>query len=364
MFVKFPSINQFRNTVKWAQSYSKYHNIDLPTVEVIGTVKLHGTNGSLIRTIAPGPISACSREREITPHDDNAGFAQWAANNDGPLNQLFDRIGGSVSAHYPADTYIQIAGEWCGGNIQKGVGLNQLPKMFVVFAIRIVEIDEARMDGEDEDQSGPHYKNVWFTRPLVEAFASPFISEDFHHIYEFPTWNVAIDFARPDIAQNKFVELTLDVENRCPVSAQLLGDKAVDPLIGEGIVWTPAGPPGAIFVDYGGLAFKTKGEKHSSSKVKTIAAVDTEKLESVEQFVEYACTESRLAQGIDKLRESGIDLDIKNIGAYIKWVNQDIAKEETDTLEASGLVMKDIGSRVSNKARQYFINTIDTLSGL
>ena len=41
---------------------------------------------------------------------------------------------------------------------------------------------------------------------------------------------------------------------------------------------------------------KVKGEKHSSSKVKKLASVDVEKLNSIKDFVDYAVTESRLEQ--------------------------------------------------------------------
>ena len=70
------------------------------------------------------------------------------------------------------------------------------------------------------------------------------------------------------LSQNKFIELVEEVEKECPVSKQFNVSG-----IGEGIVWT---------TEYKGetYRFKTKGEKHSVSKVKTVVPIDIEKINS------------------------------------------------------------------------------------
>jgi hypothetical protein len=356
MFIKYPSINQYRNSITWVKGYCKHHEIPLPTTAFIGTVKLHGTNAGIIRRVSGGPVSFCSREREISVESDNAGFAQWGTVHLDHVNKMFDAVAAFVKNHYkPADN-IQIVGEWCGGNIQSGVGLVHLPKMFVVFGIRVVP--------EEFDGDG---LSMWFTAEAIDKVLNDVVDPEHqtYHIYQFPTWVVDIDFNNPEAVQNEFVRLTKEVEDRCPVAAQLLGDAAEGKeLIGEGIVWTPYGGLGQALVNVGQMPFKTKGEKHSASKVKTLAAVDVEKLNSIEAFVDYACTENRLAQGIDKFREMGLEMAIENVGQYIRWVNTDIAKEELDTLQASGLTMKDVGSKISNRARAYFIAALDKTIGL
>lgn len=82
---KFPSIEQFRNTVKSVQLTHDYvgrdtnedpiyeHISDYPVVQFTGTVKLHGTNAAI--RICNGEITYQSRENVITPQKDNAGFA-------------------------------------------------------------------------------------------------------------------------------------------------------------------------------------------------------------------------------------------------------------------------------------------------
>jgi predicted restriction endonuclease len=96
-----------------------------------------------------------------------------------------------------------------------------------------------------------------------------------------------------------------------------------------------------------------KGEKHSSSKVKKLASVDVEKLNSIKDFVDYAVTESRLEQGLGE-----IGLDMKKTGEFLKWIKQDVFKEESDTLKENNLEMKDIGKELSNKARKWYYKVL------
>ena len=93
-----------------------------------------------------------------------------------------------------------------------------------------------------------------------------------------------------------------------------------------------------------------KGDKHSSSKVKKLASVDTEKLNSIKEFVKYTCTDNRLVQGIQE-----VGLDNSKIGEYIGWVNRDIFKEELDTLKDNNLETKDVGKYVADVARKFYI---------
>jgi len=122
-------------------------------------------------------------------------------------------------------------------------------------------------------------------------------------------------------------------------------------LLGEGLVWTPASE------DYcwdSGNWFKTKGKKHSVSKVKSVAAINPEKLNSIKEFVEYAVTENRLQQGL-----SEVGLDQKLVGQFIGWVNKDINKEEGDVLESNNLSMKEVGKYLSNKAREFYLDKLN-----
>lgn len=337
--LKFPSIEQFRNVIKDVQfraqtlGYDQNDNrvIDrnpqYPKLKFLGTVKIHGTNAGLCKH--EDDVWFQSRERIITPESDNAGFATaMTVIPEDVKAKLFSDIAyvGGDKGEHP----ILVFGEWCGGNVQAGVGVTGLPKMFVVFSIKV------------NDQ--------WLTRDQMDKLAFPNDHQIFS-IYDFPTWEVEIDFALPTLVQNQLGELTLAVEAECPV-AKHFGNTG----IGEGIVWKCVEP----FYNESRYWFKVKGEKHSVSKVKTLAAVDVEKVQSMNELIETVLTENRLKQGVDKLIEMGKEVSEKSTGDYIRWIHGDIVKEELDRIVASGFEPKDLGKPVSTKARQWFFNYINS----
>ena len=71
--------------------------------------------------------------------------------------------------------------------------------------------------------------------------------------------------------------------------------------------------------------------------------------------VETFATEARLAQGITKLGEMGLQVEMKNLGTYLKWVAQDIQEEDGDIIEASMLDRKELMKNVTAKAKNYFM---------
>jgi hypothetical protein len=93
--------------------------------------------------------------------------------------------------------------------------------------------------------------------------------------------------------------------------------------------------------------------------VKTLASPNIEHIENIKKFVGYAVTESRLNQGLDYLREQHLEIDTKNTGAFLKWISNDVMKEESDTMSANGLDIKHVGSALSKKAREWFMNHLE-----
>jgi hypothetical protein len=120
--------------------------------------------------------------------------------------------------------------------------------------------------------------------------------------------------------------------------------------IGEGMVWQCV-TPGWESSRYW---FKVKGEKHSVTKVRTLAAPDVEKMASARAFVDAVVTDARCEQGLAHLRELGLDVVPESTGPFLQWVGSDVMKEEADTLEASGLTRKDVGGLVAKAAREWF----------
>ena len=204
--------------------------------------------------------------------------------------------------------------------------------------------------------------SAWETKEFyADIFDNTFIKElnssGIYHKYQFTHWYVYVDFNAPEVAQNQLVELCNRVEKGCPVARFFKQDADANTLVGEGIVCTPLQTE-SIGFDVRQHFFKVKGEKHSSSKVKTTASVDVEKVASVDAFVEYALTTNRLEQGFSKLEEMGLPRDVTSTGKYIGWCVQDTIKEELDTLAESGLTPKDVTGKLSTKARQYFLENL------
>lgn len=80
------------------------------------TEKLDGTNAQIVID-ADGNVRAGSRNRWITPVDDNYGFARWVSENEDEL-----RVGLGEGQHF---------GEWWGLGIQRGYGVGE--KRFSLF---------------------------------------------------------------------------------------------------------------------------------------------------------------------------------------------------------------------------------------
>lgn len=359
---KFHSTGQFRNVVRSIREQSTFIGLDgednalfdntriIPTLTYIGTTKLHGTNGSIVLH-EDGVISFHSKnnllgyvkDEEFTLLSDNSEFAQCMSRRMDSVKEVVNSAVTLVNNQYGSDIRpIKISGEWCGQGIQKGVGVSYLPKKsFFIFGVKA---------GETCQQSKQGWLPAWCTECLTTNDTH---FDGIYSIMDFPTQRIEIDFSNPEFSQNKLVEYTEEAEECCPVSKQLnLKDSEGNPqTLGEGYVWTPLDPN---YCWDSGTWFKTKGKKHSVSKTKSVASVCPEKLNSIQEFVEYAVTENRLQQGIQV-----VGLDQKLVGQYIGWVNKDINKEEGDVLEENNLTMKDVGKFLSNKARAFYLEKLN-----
>lgn len=345
----FPSIEQFRHTVKIVRDRCSFDNLPLPVITFKGTVKLHGTNAGVVKDLDTGEMWAQSREQLITPEQDNAGFARFVTDNGITFQNLF-KIAQDLSKLRDdpvGSTHLAIFGEWCGQGIMKGVAINQLPKRFVIFGVRVI-VD------------GPEQQLRWFTPEEVVSLYERFVESNDHNdkifcIYNFQSWKIDIDFARPEETVNVLVDLTKSVEVECPVG-RAFGVSG----IGEGIVWKAEETWGQkLRVD--DLIFKVKGEKHSDTKVTKTVEVDVEKVRNAKAFATAVVTDHRLEKMVEKLKEAGTEVDIKNTGAFLKLVGNDVIKEETDRLTVSGLEWKDVANAVNQEAKQWWMKLVTAL---
>jgi hypothetical protein len=343
--IKFPSIEQFRTVVSNVNRRYNFTGLDengeaiydpslpKPVLTFKGTVKLHGTNAA-VSFNAPSGMWAQSRENIITPEKDNAGFAFFAHSNETAFMRLFHDVAVNNDMDMHKNT-ITIYGEWAGANIQKGVGICNLPKSFFIFGVKITPHTET----EEELKDNPAY---WVDYSYLRN-----VDAKIYNIDDYPTYSMEIDFNMPQLVQNELSELTIAVEEECPV-AKAFGFSG----IGEGIVWS---------CEFQGVVhrFKVKGELHAGkSKVKTLNKVDDEKIKKIIDITEKVTPTWRLAQMLEKACDfmNGGTLDRSKLGDFIKLVIADIIKEDMDILVEAGLEPKDIGKYVSDISRRYFFD--------
>lgn len=343
--IKMPSIEQFRTVVSVINNNYSYigrdendepvydHSLKKPVIRFKGTVKLHGTNAGVSFNETDG-IWTQSKNGIITVDSDNAGFSLFALSNENVFAQLFTQIKEFTLLDMSKHT-ATIYGEWCGNGIQKGVGICNLSKSFFIFGVKITPHTET----EEELRDNPAY---WVDSSYLRA-----PDQSIFNIEDYPTYNIDIDFNNPQLSQNRLIELTLSVENECPV-AKAFG---FDNTIGEGLVFS-AHFNGVRYI------FKSKGEKHSTSKVKTLSSVDVEKLNTVSEFIQYSVTQNRFTQACSEVFMDDKP-SIEKLGLLIKWVISDIIKEELDTLVKNGIEPKEVNKPISMKVREMFFSLIN-----
>lgn len=333
--ISYPKIQQFRNIVANINREITFTGLDedgnaiydpsikKPVLTFKGTVKLHGTNASVCFNSENG-FWIQSRKNIITVEKDNAGFAFFAESNKKEFQKLIDNIITENNIDTKKLT-VSIYGEWAGKGIQKGVGISQLEKAFYVFGVKI---------SKPQDEG---FNSYWLNSSEIKNTECRIFN-----VEDYETFTVDVDFNMPQLAQNKFAEITEQIEKECPISKAF----GIDNSLGEGVVWS---------VEYKGNIhrFKVKGDKHSVTKVKKLANVNVEKLESIQEFVKYSVTENRFKQAIENVFGKE-DLDVKKMGDFIRWFVTDIINEEMDTMRENGLEPKDVNKYISTKVREMF----------
>lgn len=339
VFRPYPKIKQFKDVVREVKFSSDFKGLDeenqpiyeksvRPTLTFTATVKLHGTNAGVCYTPEDGVVA--QKRKSLIPKD--ALTAHFG------FNQLVQVTKKTFFEGLMKDLYglycnegeqVTVYGEFAGSNIQKGVGMIELPKAFYIFDIEVY-------NHETEESKWIDVKSLEIEGSGIKV------------ITDFPTYSIEIDFNAAALSQEKLVELTNAVEKDCPVSRQLLGEGFDGELIGEGLVWT-------AFHKGQKYNFKVKGHLHSTSKVKKLASVDPEIVRSIFRFVDYACTPNRIEQGIKEVEAT----EKKHMPLLLKWMSNDIITEEDDSLQASGLEWKQVARECSNRVRQYYFAILD-----
>lgn len=335
-FKAFPSIEQFRHVIQKVKNSTRYvgkdeetqkpiydYNKELPTIEFIGTTKIHGTNFCIGFNPVDNEFWFQSRNNIITPIKDNLGSARFAYDRLDCFKDIVNKI------ENPNNENIWIYGEFAGKGIQDGVSVSEVDKFFTIFKIKV--------------------GNIWLSNDFINSLDN-YTEYRIYNCFMFGHKTIQIDFNKPELSQNKLIEMTLEIEQECPVG-KAFGVSG----IGEGLVFS------AIGSEYNSSEywFKSKGEKHSVTKVKKLVEVDVEKIENISKFVESVLTENRMIQGFQYLIENNKELSEKSTGDFIRWCHNDIVKEETDRMIVSNITEKDLGKYVPTIARKWFFNKLN-----
>lgn len=323
-FTKFTSIESFAHVYRNQQ---RFETEKIVKVHYGAKIKLHGTNAAV--RIDGDTVTAQSRSRDITPEQDNAGFAKWVHDNEDAWRFKSKTDIGPVIFY----------GEWAGKGIQKNDAVTKLDgKYFFIFAVQIGE--------------------TMVTTPADIEEAIP----DLDDVLVLP-WDMiftdVVDYSDPDLCQT-FSDLLNEQVKR-------IGER--DPFIynifgvdgpGEGWVISPICNPGDDPLEgtldrywYNTLAFKVKTEAHSVKKSKP-ASVKVEVPEGVDEFVDMFVTvprcEQALTEGCDSVAAP------ERTGDFLKWIGGDIKKESVAELEDAGLEWKQVQKHVATAARRWFLN--------
>lgn len=357
--LKFPSIEQFRNVVKNVQNKAQYKGQDdfgeaimdrhakMPTLKFEGTVKGHGTNAGVCCS-ADGEMWVQSRENIITPMKDNAGFAMFVQAREDAFNDLLVTARAIPELRKGTET-VAIFGEFLGKGIQKGVAVSELPKTFIIFAMALVDGDERRWFTRKEMEDVVDCCREYVLRPNGKIPET----SNIYFIYDFPIYNIEIDFENPHNAQNILNEWTEKVGDECPIGKAF----GIESACGEGIVYRCTNQGW----EDSGLWFKVKDDRHSNSKVKTLATVDVERFNSINELAERLAHNGRLEQAAQNVFDTlnGGEVDIKKMGEMIKFVMQDIFREDIDIIAESGYTGKELNGPVSKIVRDFVMKQLE-----
>ena len=325
--IKWPKIQQFQHLSK---------NVSLLEINQPITfrskVKLHGTNVG-IQITPDGKLYAQSRNRILGPgQSDNMGFAQWVEDHKECFRDITDY------AHT-----VVLFGEWAGPGIQKGVAISNIPhRIFALFAVRFYQegkLTKSVIDPSELDQ-------LLLDVPVLDDFRIlPFYGEP--QIVDFASDRSKLEAAT---TMSKMVD---EVEREDPWVKENFGVSG----IGEGLVWYPQ-TQYELNNEYDlNLMFKTKGEKHSATKVKKLKVeYSVETLQKLEQVVDTFVTEPRMEQAVTEGCDGEYSMD--RIGNFIFWVVNDIRLEAVQELEGSGLKWKDINRKIVGVIKPWYENKI------
>lgn len=343
-FFAWPEISNFHNLRKYLKQYPE--NLDASgIIRYASKIKLDGTNGAVI--ISPVALNTSvevftqSRNKIITPSDDNMGFAKWVKSQEKAWARLAqDKV------------EMIIFGEFAGLGIQKNVAISNISKkIFAVFCVLFRD----PITGDTSLYTEPReIENLVFDIPDVYVLPWFKKSDEYNEVFTTTiNWSVTSEELQPEL--NRINTAVLEVEECDPWVKNTFQVQG----IGEGLVFYPIGKDVLSWQKFSSWLFKAKGEKHKTVKQSAPVQVDAEVVSSAKEFADLVLTEARLEQGALTVKRNDIIdsscYDTANIGKFLSWIATDVKKETTAELEASKLTWDQVGKVVANQARRWYL---------
>ena len=308
----------------------------LEPVPLVGLVKLHGTHADILVYNDDRIILQSKNVSNLTTANDNCGFAAAMTDKTATILDIRDKYIARWTTLNPNTSLdrtcpVLIAGEWIGTTIQKYVAVSQLSRRFVIISVAI--------------------NNAWIDDsqyPSIEAPGSA--------IYNISCGGRFTATLYPDDIRRTLAEvekLAEEVAASCPFAASfgIIGE-------GEGIVWKPV-PSHLNFNP--ALWFKTKGGRFKPTFApapKTLPVDQQEKRDAADAVAKIWCTEERLQQGWDFLKEIGVERDMKGLRRYLKWVQDDVLTEEKAYIEENGFDEVMLKISIAKIARVWYVRSV------
>jgi hypothetical protein len=331
---KWPDIGAFHNVMK-SRAFEK------GIITYRSKIKLDGTNAAV--RFENGVLQGFqSRTRDISPGDDNYGFASWASQVSWPEVPFIES--------HPVTV---IHGEWAGPGIQKGTSVSRIPeKSFFIFAIEF--------STNEIDENTGSWKNSFFeTNPdIIQAWLGDMSSNNIHVLPWFSD-PITINLNNDTQVKNwvdSINDLIQKIETCDPYINDLFGVEG----LGEGLVFYPVSLPFSKERNaWKNFAFKAKGEKHRVKNTNKSVEINPQILLGVQDFVNSFVTEQRCLQGLNIVL-NGDTLSSSYIGPFIAWVSKDIKKESQVELDESGMDWKQVCGAVSRAAQRWIISRLNS----
>lgn len=324
----YPKIGKLKDVVYEARKVPK------TAFELVGTVKLHGTHADMV--IEKGNVLRLQsrNQRNLQIDSDNFGFAAFAF----PLKERIISLKNAIVARYRSlnqtipfrqELPVVLAGEWCGGSIQKKVALQQLPRHFVICSININDSwvpDDCYGDIRDE-------------------------TVGIHNISKAGYFHARLDLRDVGRVEAEIKSMVMKVEKECPYARAfgVLGS-------GEGIVWKTR-----TRYDNPAFWFKSKGDEFAVSAQNRLppSALEIENLDRVRNFAQAIVTENRLQQGWDYLEETRVKRNMSSVGHFLRWLTQDCLIEEQREMAEANIEKQKLKPEIVRIAKVWYKGKVE-----